>query len=113
LSDLADYRKIHGHCNVPRATAKTQLAGWVTTKGEYRLPSRWGTYEPDPGGGKPGFRWRSAAPPGRPLERELADYHINMGTAMFLSCENAKLAGWVTKHPKEEKYRFTGKRKRS
>jgi hypothetical protein len=23
LSDLADYRKIHGHCNVPKATAQT------------------------------------------------------------------------------------------
>jgi hypothetical protein len=52
LSDLADYRKIHGHCNVPKSYGKkSQLAGWVTTKGEYRLPSRWGTYEPDPGGG--------------------------------------------------------------
>jgi hypothetical protein len=24
LSELADYRKIHGHCNVPTTTAKTR-----------------------------------------------------------------------------------------
>jgi hypothetical protein len=38
LSDLADYRKIHGHRNVPKSYGKAQLAGWVTTKGRnYRL----------------------------------------------------------------------------
>jgi hypothetical protein len=40
LSELADYRKIHGHCNVPKATAKTKLAKWVATQGDYRLHER-------------------------------------------------------------------------
>jgi hypothetical protein len=30
LSELADYRKINGHCNVPKTTAKTLLANWVS-----------------------------------------------------------------------------------
>jgi hypothetical protein len=39
LSQLADYRKIHGHCNVPqRYSENTQLATWVKTQKEnYRL----------------------------------------------------------------------------
>jgi hypothetical protein len=33
LSELADYRKIHGHCNVPQHYIKnTNLACWVTTQ---------------------------------------------------------------------------------
>ncbi len=31
LSELADYRKIHGHCNVPQRNSEyTKLANWVT-----------------------------------------------------------------------------------
>jgi hypothetical protein len=31
LSELADYRKIHGHCNVPRRNSENaKLAYWVT-----------------------------------------------------------------------------------
>jgi hypothetical protein len=33
LSELADYRKIHGHCNVPRSDSEsTQLANYVGTQ---------------------------------------------------------------------------------
>jgi hypothetical protein len=33
LSELADYRKINGHCNVPQHYIEnTQLAYWVTTQ---------------------------------------------------------------------------------
>jgi hypothetical protein len=39
LSELADYRKIHGHCNVPRNYIEnTKLATWVNTqRSNYRL----------------------------------------------------------------------------
>jgi hypothetical protein len=39
LSELTDYRKIHGHCNVPRRySANSKLANWVTTqRRNYRL----------------------------------------------------------------------------
>jgi hypothetical protein len=30
FGELADYRKIHGHCNVPKGTAKIKLALWVS-----------------------------------------------------------------------------------
>jgi hypothetical protein len=29
LSELVDYRKIHGHCNVPRNSKNIKLAMWV------------------------------------------------------------------------------------
>jgi hypothetical protein len=33
LGELADYRKIHGHCNVPqRCSQNTKLGRWVTTQ---------------------------------------------------------------------------------
>jgi hypothetical protein len=38
LSELADCRKIHDHCNVPRYFENTQLANWVPTqRRQYRL----------------------------------------------------------------------------
>jgi hypothetical protein len=33
LSELADYRKIHGHCNVPRKYSEsTKLGEWVRSR---------------------------------------------------------------------------------
>jgi hypothetical protein len=39
LSELADYRKIHGHCNVPqRCTENSKLAKWVKKqRSNYKL----------------------------------------------------------------------------
>jgi hypothetical protein len=39
LSELADYRKIYGHCNVPRRNnEKTKLANWVQTqRSQYKM----------------------------------------------------------------------------
>jgi hypothetical protein len=39
LSEIADYRKIHGHCNIPtNYSENTKLANWVTTqRHQYRL----------------------------------------------------------------------------
>jgi hypothetical protein len=39
LSELADYRRIHGHCNVPqRCSGNVKLANWVKTqRKQYRL----------------------------------------------------------------------------
>jgi hypothetical protein len=38
LSELADYRKIHGHCNVPQNYSKNKLGSWVAhQRTKYRL----------------------------------------------------------------------------
>jgi hypothetical protein len=36
LSELADYRKIHGHCNV-RRIAENKVGKWVETKGRIQV----------------------------------------------------------------------------
>jgi hypothetical protein len=33
FSELADYRRIHGHCNVPKFSENTRLANWVKSNG--------------------------------------------------------------------------------
>jgi hypothetical protein len=38
VCELADYRKIHGHCNVPTSTAKTPSWLWVDQRTQYRAP---------------------------------------------------------------------------
>jgi hypothetical protein len=38
LSELADYRKIHGHCNVPKKYENTKLVHWVSEqRKKYKL----------------------------------------------------------------------------
>jgi hypothetical protein len=39
LSELADYRKIHGHCNVPNRYSENKKLGWWvgTQRMHYRL----------------------------------------------------------------------------
>jgi hypothetical protein len=47
LSELADYRKIHGHCNVPKGYSEnTQLAAWVSTQRQHYKLFREGKKSP-------------------------------------------------------------------
>jgi hypothetical protein len=110
LSELTDYHKIHGHCNVPTNYSKNaQLGRWVGTQRQlYRLQK----------GGKRssltlsriqameslGFEWdycavaaKAAVAAWEHRLRELADYrnihgHCNVSNR---SSKNAKLGSWV------------------
>jgi hypothetical protein len=104
LSDLVDYRKIHGHCNVSqRCSERTKLATWVATqRTQYKLHLD----------GKPSFltlpriqeleslafEWNCNRAAWENRLSELADYrkingHCNV-TQHYI--ENTQLAYWVT-----------------
>jgi hypothetical protein len=117
LSELADYRKIHGHCNVPQSKSKnTQLATWVgTQRQQYRLRKE---------GNKSdmtlphiqeleslGFEWDSRGGTWECRLSELADYrkmhgHCNVPNRYR---ENTKLATWVRKQRRQYNLHLEGK----
>jgi hypothetical protein len=105
LSELADYRKIQGNCNVPRIYSKnTKLGKWVgTQRCEYKLYrdgnksnmtlSRVKTLE------SLGFEWDCYGAAWKDSLNELADFskrhrHCNVP---YNYSENTKLANWVDK----------------
>jgi hypothetical protein len=96
LSELADYRKIHGHCNVRINTAKTP--SWFgSTKEPLQVAERrreilYMTLSRIQGdlGFRMDLRHRHL---GRPFERELADYRKSTGTAMFKATQRKHPAG--------------------
>jgi transposase-like protein len=104
LSELADYRKVHGHCNVPKKNSENvKLSSWVRNqrhqyslhlKGEISaiiLP-RIQALE------SLGFEWGSRGTSWEFRLSELADYrrvHGHCNVPLKYS-ENAKLATWVT-----------------
>jgi hypothetical protein len=103
LSDLADYRKIHGHSNVPSSYGENiKLAGWVLTqRTQYRLylegktshmtPSRFQDLE------SLGFEWDSNSATWEVHLSELADFRKIHGhcNVPHKCSENAKLHTWV------------------
>jgi hypothetical protein len=118
LSELADYRKIHGHCNVPRKYSKnTKLAQWATNqRSHYRLhldghtspmtsfriealeslDFEWGVYH--------GVTWEDRF-------TELADYRKSHGHCNVpQGCsETAKLSIWVKTQRKQYRLHLEGK----
>jgi hypothetical protein len=107
LSELADYRKIHGHCNVPQTqnySENTKLGYWVgRQRGQYKLHRD----------GKKsrltalriqalkslGFEWHFRGAAWEDRLSELADFHkihghCNVPKTQNYS-ENAKLGKWV------------------
>jgi hypothetical protein len=103
LIELADYRRVHGHCNVPKNYhGNTQLVYWLgTQRREYRLhqegkkshmtTSRIQELE------SLGFEWDSHSAAWVGCLSELADYrkilgHCNVSQGYI---ENTKLAKWV------------------
>jgi hypothetical protein len=117
LSELAEYRRIHGHCNVPqRCSENTKLAIWVgTQRSQYRFyvkekrssmtPSRIQELE------SLDFEWDSHIPTWEVRLSELADYHrihghCNVPTSYS---ESAKLASWVGNQRSQYRWHVEGK----
>jgi hypothetical protein len=117
LRELTDYRKIHGHCNVPaKYCENAKLANWVhKQRSEYKSHlegkksliniSRIQALE------SLGFEWDMISAWEDRLS-ELAEYrkihgHCNVPAKY---CENAKLANWVNTQRKQYNWHLEGKR---
>jgi hypothetical protein len=116
LSELADYRKIHGHCNVPvRYRKNTKLAMWVANqRRSYRLQAE----------GKKsqmtlsriqeleslGFEWNIHDATWENYLSELADYRKIHGHCNVFCSQNAKLAYWVRRQRKQYQLLLEGKK---
>jgi hypothetical protein len=118
LSELADYRKIHGHCNVPQLYSEnTRLGTWVMTqRTNYRLyregkKTHMTTFrikELD----SLGFEWGVCFNAWEKRFSELADYrkihgHCNVPQSYS---ENIQLGNWVTKQKMNYKLHRAGKK---
>jgi hypothetical protein len=105
LSDLADYRKIHGHCSVPQNYSEnSQLSNWVKTqRKQYRLHLKGMkssmTLSHIQELEKLDFEWDSHGAAWEHRLSELADYHKIHGHCNVPTSykESAKLGEWVTK----------------
>jgi hypothetical protein len=118
LSELADYRKIHGHCNVPKNYSEsTKLGDWVANqRSTYRLHEE----------GKKsymtlsriqelksfGFEWDIYSTAWQARLSELTDYckihgHCNVPQSYS---ENTKLGKWVANQRRHYRLHLEGKR---
>jgi hypothetical protein len=115
--ELADYRKVHGHCNVPKNYSEnSKLASWVRTqRDQYRLQQE----------GKAssittfriqqleslGFEWRVCLITWEDRLSELADYRKVHGHCNVLKrySENPQLGKWVETQRSNYKLRREGK----
>jgi hypothetical protein len=117
LSELADYRKVHGHCNVPHRYSKNpKLGEWVgTQRTNYKLRRE---------GKTPcisairiqvlerlGFQWIYRGTTWEKRLSELADYHKTHGHCNVPRnySENSKLANWVAHQRKQYRLHREGK----
>jgi hypothetical protein len=118
LSELAEYRKIHGHCIVPqRCSEYTKLANWVTyQRRQYKVHlegkkskmtiSRIQELE------SLGFGWGVCATAWEDRLSELAGYSISQGNCNVPKnySENTKLAYWVGTQRREYRLHQEGKK---
>jgi hypothetical protein len=103
LSELADYRKIHGHRNVPQNyNENTKLGNWVTTqRTQYNLYRKGKTSHMTLSRIQKledlGFEWDSCGAAWEDYLSELADYRIIHGHCNVPKNynENTKLGKWV------------------
>jgi predicted chitinase len=121
LSELAEYRKVHGHCNVPKnCSENSRLASWVAIQRKtYRLQREGKKSHMTPlqiqALENLGFEWNSlGAALGAAWEdrlSELADYRKNQGhcNVPHMYSENTKLAHWVTTQRKTYRLHQEGK----
>jgi hypothetical protein len=116
LSELDDYRKIHGHCNVPHNYSENpKLGKWVLCQ---RYQYKWHLE----GKKSPmttlriqeleslSFEWDSHGAAWEDRLRELADYrkiHGHCNVSRYIS-ENSKLAKWVTNQRSNYKLHLEG-----
>jgi hypothetical protein len=121
LSELAEYRKIHGHCNVPRNYSKNiQLANWVRKQ---KQRSRYGLQQVGKTSSMTfsriqeleslGFEWVRYGATASWEDRlsELADYrkingHCNVPQ---IYSENTKLGKWVKEQRRQYRFHREGK----
>jgi hypothetical protein len=117
LSELADYRKIHGHCNVPtNYSENNKLAKWVTyQRTNYRLLKEGKTSPMTLSRIQEleslGFEWGVCATVWKDRLSELADYHKIHGHCNVPRnySENTKLGLWVTNQKKQYRLHKEGK----
>jgi hypothetical protein len=118
LSELADYRKIHGRCNVPRRfTENTKLGTWVANqRNQYRL-HREGKTSPMTALRiqaleRLGFEWDSFSAAWEVRLSELADYRKIHGhcNVPYSYSENTKLGYWIHKQRSQYKLHLEGKK---
>jgi hypothetical protein len=117
LSELAEFGKIHGHCNVPRKyNENTKLDQWVSTQ---RINYRWH----EEGKASPmttyrikaleslGFEWDCYGAAWADLLSELADYRKIHGhcNVPYNYSENTKSVTWVAAQRKHYKMHLKGK----
>jgi hypothetical protein len=112
LSELSDYRKIHGHCNVPgRYSENMKLGTWVGKQRTYYNLHRQGKPSPvtlfrilDFESDTKGAAWEDHL-------SELADYRKIRGHCNVPVCysENIKLGTWVKSQKKNYKLHREGK----
>jgi hypothetical protein len=118
LSELAHYRKIHGHCNIPYTYSENaKLAVWVATqRTQYRLHQE----------GKIsaitalrikeleslGFEWDSHGAAWEACLSELAEYYKTHGhcNVPYYYSENPKLGQWVSTQRQQYRLHKEGKR---
>jgi hypothetical protein len=113
LSELADFRKIHGHCNVPSGYSKNALLGrWVTSqKTLYRFHLEGKTSSMTlsriKGLGSLGFEWRVGLTAWEDCLSELAEYRKTRG---HCNVPKSKLANWVAMQRTNYKLHLKGKK---
>jgi hypothetical protein len=117
LNELADYREIHGHCNVPtKYSENTKLGTWVgNQRCQYKLhlegkASPMTTFrikELE----KLGFEWTIRACVWKERLSELADYRKIYGDCNVPTkySETTKLGNWVAKQRTQYKLHLVGK----
>jgi hypothetical protein len=117
LSELADYCKIHGHCNVPRNYIEnTKLANWVgTQRKDYKSQLEGKTSSMTLSRIQEletlGFVWDCSDAPWEDRLSELANYRkIHGHCNVPAKCrENTKLGNWVGTQRLNYKLRVEGK----
>jgi hypothetical protein len=119
LSELADYRKIHGHCNVPsRDSENIPLGRWVSTqRRQYKLlldgKESHMTFSRIKQLESLGFKWRLVSVTAwEERLSELADYRKIHGHCNIPQCysENSKLGRWVDTQKTQYRLYLEGKK---
>jgi hypothetical protein len=119
LNELADYRKVHGHCNVPkRYSENTKLGRWVArqrSQYRYRLEGKTSqiTLPRIEALESLCFEWSGHGATCAWEERlsELVDFHKIHGhcNVPWRYSENTKLGSWVTNQRSQYRFRLEGK----
>jgi hypothetical protein len=116
LSELADYRKIHGNCNVPRIYSEnSKLATWVATQKNHHRFHLEGkkssmTLSRIQGLESLGFEWSNHGTAWEDRLIELDEYHKIHGHCKVPQrySENSKLGQWAGTQRKQYKSHLEG-----